>query len=218
MNRTSPNKSATQPDLRLKRNVVRCKNCGLMQFGTRAGNCRRCFRVLTPKSEFLIPPPEVQERPVSHLNPFETCPNHVVVKEIGLRIRQFRESRKMTQRQLGLRSRLTRSYLSRIESGQMTPSLGTLEKISESFGVGLNRLFVPTTNADTLLEDSFIRGLVTYLRLLEWEQWQSILKRLVAIGSGPLAFASHTAVPFRLKGRCAAPADMSCHNGLSLIG
>jgi transcriptional regulator with XRE-family HTH domain len=63
----------------------------------------------------------------------------------------------------------------------MTPSLGTLEKISEALGVGLNRFFVPETNGEALLEDPFIQGLRPFLRQLDWEQWQSILKRLAAI-------------------------------------
>lgn len=87
----------------------------------------------------------------------------------------------MTQSQLQARSRVSRSYLSRIESGQMTPSLGTLEKIAEALGVGLNRFFVPETNGETVLEDPFIQGLRPYLRQLDWAQWQGILKRLQAI-------------------------------------
>ena len=63
----------------------------------------------------------------------------------------------------------------------MTPSLGTLEKISEALGVGLNRFFIPESNGEALLEDPFIQGLRPFLRQLDWEQWQSILKRLQAI-------------------------------------
>ena len=102
-------------------------------------------------------------------------------RNIGKRIRQLRESRGIKQSQLQARSRVSRSYLSRIESGQMTPSLGTLEKISEALGVGLNRFFVPESNGEALLEDPFIQGLRPFLRQLDWEQWQSILKRLAAI-------------------------------------
>ena len=63
----------------------------------------------------------------------------------------------------------------------MTPSLGTLEKISEALGVGMNRFFVPETHGEVLMEDPFIQGLRPYLRQLDWAQWQSILKRLQAI-------------------------------------
>jgi transcriptional regulator with XRE-family HTH domain len=120
--------------------------------------------MLPPKVEFLIPPPAPQELPGDERQLFEKWPNRETVENIGQRIRQLRESRGMTQSQLQARSRVSRSYLSRIESGQMTPSLGTLEKISEA-----------------LLEDAFIQGLRPFLRQLDWEQWQSILKRLAAI-------------------------------------
>ena len=166
----------------LDREVVRCKVCGLVQYRTRTGNCRRCVRLLPPKVEFLIPPPvPQQELPGDDRQLFEQWPNRDTVENIGQRIRQLRESRGMTQSQLQARSRVSRSYLSRIESGQMTPSLGTLEKISEALGVGLNRFFIPESNGEALLEDPFIQGLRPYLRQLDFEQWQSILKRLRAI-------------------------------------
>jgi transcriptional regulator with XRE-family HTH domain len=163
------------------RDVIRCITCGMVQYRTRNGNCRRCLHLLTPKIEFLIPPPELRELPGDDRQPFETWPNREMVENIGQRIRQLRESRGMTQTQLQARSRVSRSYLSRIESGQMTPSLGTLEKLSEPLGIGLNRFFVPETNGETLFEDPFIQGLRPFLRQLDWEQWQSILKRLAAI-------------------------------------
>ena len=57
----------------------------------------------------------------------------------------------------------------------------TLEKISEALNVGLNRFFIPESDGEALLEDPFIQGLRPFLRQLDWEQWQSILKRLQAI-------------------------------------
>jgi transcriptional regulator with XRE-family HTH domain len=178
----SDNNGNSTSSIDLDREVIRCKVCGLVQYRTRAGNCRRCLRLLPPKVEFLIPPPVQQELPGDDRQLFEKWPNRDTVENIGQRIRQLRESRGMTQSQLQARSRVSRSYLSRIESGQMTPSLGTLEKISEALGVGLNRFFVPESNGETLLEDPFIQGLRPFLRQLDWEQWQSILKRLQAIG------------------------------------
>jgi transcriptional regulator with XRE-family HTH domain len=173
--------NGNQAHMDLDREVIRCKVCGLVQYRTRTGNCRRCLRLLPPRVEFLIPPPPPQELPGDDRQLFEKWPNRETVENIGQRIRQLRESRGMTQSQLQARSRVSRSYLSRIESGQMTPSLGTLEKISEALGVGLNRFFVPESNGVALLEDPFIQGLRPYLRQLDFDQWQSILKRLQAI-------------------------------------
>ena len=177
MSDTIVNTSSTDLD----REVTRCKTCGLVQYRTKNDVCRRCLHLLPPKVEFLIPPPAPQELPGDERQLFEKWPNRETVENIGQRIRQLRESRGMTQSQLQARSRVSRSYLSRIESGQMTPSLGTLEKISEALGVGLNRFFVPESNGEALLEDAFIQGLRPFLRQLDWEQWQSILKRLAAI-------------------------------------
>jgi transcriptional regulator with XRE-family HTH domain len=130
--------------------------------------------------EFLIPPAAPAEEAGAE-TAAEKFPNRETVENIGQRIRQLRESRGMTQSQLQSRSKVSRSYLSRIESGQMTPSLGTLEKISEALNVGLNRFFIPESDGEALLEDPFIQGLKPFLRQLDWEQWQSILKRLQAI-------------------------------------
>ena len=178
--------------LDLDREVVRCKMCGLVQYRTRTGNCRRCVRALPPRLEFLIPPPEPAEVPGVE-QPADKWANRETVENIGQRIRQLRESRAMTQSQLQARSKVSRSYLSRIESGQMTPSLGTLEKISEALSVGLNRFFIPESDGEALLEDGFIQGLRPFLRQLDWEQWQSILKRLQAISDNV------TAAPVNLR-------------------
>src|SRR5260370_40571006 len=130
--------------------------------------------------EFLISAPAPSEEGGAEPTE-EKLVNQETVENIGQRIRQLRESRSMTQSQLQSRSKVSRSYLSRIESGQMTPSLGTLEKISEALNVGLNRFFIPESDGEALLEDPFIQGLRPFLRQLDWEHWQSILKRLQAI-------------------------------------
>ena len=166
--------------LEMDREVIRCKTCGLVQYRTRTGNCRRCVRALPQRLEFMIPPPAPVEEAAAEPES-EKLVNQQTVENIGQRIRQLRESRSMTQSQLQSRSKVSRSYLSRIESGQMTPSLGTLEKISEALNVGLNRFFIPESDGEALLEDPFIQGLRPFLRQLDWEQWQSILKRLQAI-------------------------------------
>ncbi|MFZ0638152.1 MAG: helix-turn-helix transcriptional regulator [Candidatus Acidiferrales bacterium] len=165
----------------MDREVIRCGVCGLVQYRTRTDNCRRCLRLLPPKVTFVIPTPSPEGAAGADSQSADEWPNRETVENIGQRIRQLRESRGMTQSQLQARSRVSRSYLSRIESGQMTPSLGTLEKIAEALGVGLNRFFVPESTGQTLLEDPFIQGLRPFLRQLDWAQWQSILKRLQAI-------------------------------------
>jgi transcriptional regulator with XRE-family HTH domain len=199
--------------LELDREVIRCKTCGLVQYRTRTGNCRRCVRALPQRLEFLIPPAAAPEEAAAETTS-EKFVNQETVEKIGLRIRQLRESRAMTQSQLQSRSKVSRSYLSRIESGQMTPSLGTLEKISEALNVGLNRFFIPESDGEALLEDPFIQGLRPFLRQLDWEQWQSILKRLQAISDHVAGVPGHLR-PIGNPARLPQPASANGngHNG-----
>src|SRR5260370_5940812 len=120
--------------LEMDREVIRCKTCGLVQYRTRTGNCRRCVRALPQRLEFLIPPPEPTEEAVAEPMPHKFV-NQETVENIGHRIRQLRESRSMTQSQLQPRSKGSRSYLARIAIAQLTPSLGALENISEALSV-----------------------------------------------------------------------------------
>jgi transcriptional regulator with XRE-family HTH domain len=175
--------------MHLNREVMRCKTCGLVQYCSRVGKCRRCLRLLPTKVESLILRAEPKELSDIDRHVLGGSPNRRTIENIGRRIRQLRESCGMTQRQLRTRARVSISWLSRIESGQLTPGLGTLEKFSEALGVGLNRFFIPATNSEILLEDPFIQELRPFLRQLDWEQWQSILKRLAAISGRPRAIS-----------------------------
>src|SRR6202030_4782728 len=95
--------------LEMDREVIRCKTCGLGQYRTRTGNCRRCVRALPQRLEFLIPPapPEEVQGEEAVTDKFA---NQKTVENIGQRIRQLRESRSMTQSQLQSRSKVSRSY------------------------------------------------------------------------------------------------------------
>lgn len=202
--------------MHLDREVIRCKACGLVQYCTRLRKCRRCLRLLPPKVEFLIPRAERKELSADNGQVSKKSPNRKTIENIGRRLRQLRKSCGMTQRQLRTRSRVSLSWLSRIESGQMTPGLGTLERFSEALGVALNRFFVPATNGETLLEDPFIQELRPFVRQLDWEQWQSILERMEAIRR-PRAISSLGTASVGSNERRGAPADSSCRDKPPLV-
>jgi len=136
---------------------------------------------LPPRVEFLYRSLEVLNPAHDGRELFIDRPNHDAVEKIGQRVLQLRASRRMTQVQLHARSGVSRSYLSRIEQGQMKPSLRTLEKISQALEVGVRRLLVPESSRETLMKDPLIQGLRPFLRQLDCDQWQLILKRLAAI-------------------------------------
>jgi transcriptional regulator with XRE-family HTH domain len=187
----------------MDRDVISCKTCGLVQYRTRRGNCRRCLHVLPPKVDLLVPPAQPQELPDDDQQFSEQWPNLGSVENIGQRIRQLRESCGLTRSQLQMRSHVSRSWLSRIEMGKKTPSLGTLEKISEVLGVGLNRFFLSQSSSATVLDDPFILNLWPFLRQLDHDQWQSIAKRIAAIDAHVLTSnrqSSSLAQPQRRNG------------------
>jgi transcriptional regulator with XRE-family HTH domain len=173
------------------REAIRCKTCGLMQYRTRTGNCRRCQRRLPSQNGFVIPFREPLKDEFDYGKPSAKLTNLDMVDKIGRRIQHLRTSRGLTQGQLQRRSRVSRSFLSRIESHQVTPSLGTIERLSEALGVSLNRFFIPDSCCENLLDDAFIQGLRPYLRQLDFEQWQSVLERLAAISGHVLTGYDH---------------------------
>lgn len=81
------------------------------------------------------------------------------------RLRQIRESKKLSQGDIQNRSGLQRCYISRVENGHAVPALETLEKIAQALEVPLYELFyqdgplfeapAPTKNAK---EDWASRG------------------------------------------------------------
>src|ERR1700686_5939517 len=99
----------TMHSFEMDREVIRCKTCGLVQYRTRTGNCRRCVRALPQRLEFLIPPAAPVEEAAAELTQ-ERFINQETVENIGQRIRQLRESRAMTTSQLQSRTKVSRSH------------------------------------------------------------------------------------------------------------
>jgi len=57
------------------------------------------------------------------------------------RLRQIRESKKLSQGDIENRSGLLRCYISRVENGHTIPALETLEKLARALDVPLYQLF-----------------------------------------------------------------------------
>ena len=60
---------------------------------------------------------------------------------LGLKIKEYRKQKKLTQEQLSEMIGLDSGYISKLEVGQNFPTLGTLEKIAKILEVGLAELF-----------------------------------------------------------------------------
>jgi len=75
---------------------------------------------------------------------------------IGIRIRQIREQKGMSQGDIEEITGLLRSYVSRVENGHTVPSLETLERFAAALGVPVYRLFY--TGDDTPATPSLTPG------------------------------------------------------------
>jgi transcriptional regulator with XRE-family HTH domain len=60
--------------------------------------------------------------------------------DIGARLCQLREIKKLSQGDIEQRTGLLRSYISRVENGHTVPSLETLEKLAKAFEMPLYAL------------------------------------------------------------------------------
>src|SRR5271163_2419697 len=60
---------------------------------------------------------------------------------IGERLRELREQKNLSQREIEQRSGLLRAYLSRVENGHTVPSIETLEKWAKALEVPMYQLF-----------------------------------------------------------------------------
>jgi transcriptional regulator with XRE-family HTH domain len=83
--------------------------------------------------------------------------------DIGARIRELREERRLTQEDLARRSEVARNTISRFETGARVPSIDMLEKLAPALGVGPSELLTkaplsPAEERSVLYLRGFLRG------------------------------------------------------------
>lgn len=61
-------------------------------------------------------------------------------QQIGLRVKRFREERKMTQEQLAEKAEISVNHLYRIESGKSAPSIDALDRLARALQVHMRDL------------------------------------------------------------------------------
>lgn len=63
--------------------------------------------------------------------------------ELGERLHRLRSERGLSLRELAEQSGLTASFISQVERGRASPSIASLARLAEAFGVGVGHLFEP---------------------------------------------------------------------------
>ncbi len=75
---------------------------------------------------------------------------------LGLKVKEFRKQRKITQEKLAEIIGVDNGYISKLEVGQNFPSISTLERIADALGVELYELFQFTRRKDKDFKDEII--------------------------------------------------------------
>lgn len=71
---------------------------------------------------------------------------------IGERLRELRESKKLSQGDIEKRTGLLRCYISRVENGHTVPAVETLEKLARAMEIPLYQVFYEGTKPPKVLQ------------------------------------------------------------------
>jgi len=163
------------------REVLRCDHCHLVQFRTNNNLCRKCHLSLDteePEPEVAI----VAERPTSN--------GHGSSLQIAMAIRMLRQRSGLSQRQLAMRMKVPRTYVSKIENEKATPTLSSLERLASALEVTVPELLAGGCSREReirdLMADEFIAELVPYITKLNGMQWSSLLTQMRDMTTRPM--------------------------------
>jgi transcriptional regulator with XRE-family HTH domain len=146
------------------RDVVRCEYCRLMQFRTRNSLCRRCHRPLDVEDTSPVAPQLLAGEPA----PGQADGGLQVARQV----REIRNARHMSQRQLASRMQVPRTYISKIENGKAIPTLGSLERLAGALNVDVRQLVWDARSrrdeeVAAILADSFLAEIAACLPQLD---------------------------------------------------
>lgn len=132
------------------RETVRCKPCGLVQFQTRSGRCRRCLRDMeltqvplgsASQAPNSVMPPAGADRYTKRQSSEQRNHSSRLKSAVARRSRAARERIGMTQTQLARQMAIPRSYLSRIENERLLPGPKMLERLASALRIDFASLW-----------------------------------------------------------------------------
>lgn len=166
------------------REVLRCSHCNLVQFRTHNNLCRRCWAALDVPS---LPQP-AQDLP-------SYAPEDEDLPDVAGAIRAMRRRFGISQRELALRMRVPRTYVSKIENDKATPTIASLERLADAMATSVADLLACTGNGEAgltpakpsrlgprelrdLLGDSFVQQVAPMVSHLGLAQMNRVLVQL----------------------------------------
>ena len=153
------------------REVLSCPHCGLVQFRTQNSRCRRCHRPLDDQFE-----PSVCPVPVPVNSRAAAIDNRLEMAQIvGRRVRENRKMQSLSQRELAHRLNVPRTYLSKVETCKVLPTIGTLYRLAAALSVQVHHLLL-TREAVESSQDPFLVEIAPMIQSLTPEQRVVILR------------------------------------------
>ena len=153
------------------REVLSCPHCGLVQFRTRNSRCRRCHRPLDDQLEHSACPV-----PILVNSTMAAVDNRSRMAQIvGKRVREFRRTQALSQREMARRLNVPRTYLSKVENCKVLPTVGTLYRLADALGVQVHHLLL-SRDAVESSQDPFLVEIAPMIQSLTMEQKAVILR------------------------------------------
>jgi transcriptional regulator with XRE-family HTH domain len=124
------------------REVLRCNRCELVQFASPKNFCRRC------RQPYDCEPSYEAER-AENSGTVESYPRTGSVRDrIAFKVLKLRQLRGLTQKEIGLRMGVPRTYVSKIEGRKVTPSLSSLDRLARVLGTSVAGLVSEPTDSE----------------------------------------------------------------------
>lgn len=157
------------------REVVRCDHCHLVQFRTTNNLCRKCRTSLDeeiPEPIIEIAPPVAEPASEKHSQ-----------LQVAASIRLLRQKSGLSQRQLAMRMKVPRTYVSKIENEKAMPTLSSLERLASALEVPMGDLLKGANRSledeiSDLMQDDFMAQVIPYLDKLDAMQRSSLLSQV----------------------------------------
>lgn len=162
------------------REVIRCAHCRLVQFRSASVTCKRCRRSL----EVEKPAPA----PVS----LALVPQGAAADEglqVAHAVRELRQVRNLSQRQLAGRMGVPRTYISKIENGKAMPTLSSLDRLARALDVDISALLRDSSKRHSeetamLMNDPFLAEIAAYTSRLDPVQKSIFLNHVRELAAG----------------------------------
>jgi len=130
-----------------KREVVKCPSCDLTQYMTKSKDCRRCEKPL-----FVPPVAAMPTLPISVFRPHEE-PTVDICLVFQQNVLTARRHSHLSQRQLAKRMSVPRTWISKFENQRISPTLASIQRFADAFGVPAFALLIPPTTKEVSDEE-----------------------------------------------------------------